>query len=551
MRRTVLVTLICLAIVGLPVYGSPGALPIIDGKMTVATVNGEPITADEFNKAIEASHIQRSGKEKAGRIDYSSILDRLINTRLILLEARNMGLHELPEVRSATKEYSRETLMKQLLERQVEDVRVDEAEVEKVYRESTKEWKIKSATFKKEEDAKRVAEDIQASDDFDKIVSKAVEDGVARESGEAYLKNKDLKPIIARQIANMEVGSVSPVISFGGNDFVVFKLEEKRFAQEREPESWAKAEKQVLYKKKADAAKTYYNDLVKRYVKVNTEVLDGLDYESEEPGLQKLSEDQRIVAEIEGEEPITVGELTKALRAHFYHGIEKAITSKSVNFQKYVVLGKMLEKRVLIKEALKQGIDRSATYSQMVEEYEKSLIFELFVNKVIIPAITVDIKEIKNYYKKNKQEFSSPPMMRIESLVFGQKSYAADALEKLSKGSDFNWMRSHAVGQVDANREGLLKFEGKLLTIRSLPEDLQKAVGGTNEGDYRLYTSPEGYFYVLYIYEMVPAKPRPLANVKKEITEKIFENKVKSAIEDYAAKLREYYPVKIYAKKLR
>jgi hypothetical protein len=349
----------------------------------------------------------------------------------------------------------------------------------------------------------------------------------------------------------MEIGSVSPVVSFGGNDFIVFKLEEKRFAQERDPESWARAEKQVLNKKKADTAKTYYRDLIKKYVKINTEVLDALDYESKEPGLQKLLEDQRIVAAIEGEEPITVGDLSKALKNTFYHGIEKAIASRNVNDKKYLVLGKMLEKRILIKEALKQGIDKSEAYSQRVEEYEKSVVFELFINKVIMPAILVDMKEVENYYRKNKQEYSSPAMMRIESLVFAQESHAVDALAKLTKGSDFNWLRSHAVGQVEANSDGLLKFEGKLLTIRSLPEDLHKAVAGAKEGDYRLYASPEGYFYVLYVYEMISAKPQPLEEVKKEIAKKIFEDKVKDAVEDYAARLREYYPVKVYAKDLQ
>ena len=551
MKKTVLITLICLALAGLPICGYPGNLPVIDGKIAVAAVNGEPITVDEVNKAIAASHMQRSGEERAGSIDYSGILNRLINVKLILFEARNIGLHELPQVRAAIEEYSQETLRRLVLERKVENVRVGEAEVQKIYRESTKEWKIKSVTFEKEEDAKKIAEDMQTKGDFDKIAAKAVEDGVAKEIGEAYLKNKDLKPSVAQLVANMEIGSVSPVVSFGGNDFVVFKLKEKRFAQERDPEIWARAEKRVLKKKRADAAKEYYSDLVKRYVKVNEEVLDGLDYESKEPGLQKLLADQRIVATIEAEEPITVGELSNALKDTFYHGIEKAIASKKVNDKKYLVLGKMLEKRILIKEALKQGIDESEEYRQRIEEYEKSIVFEVFVNRVIIPAIKIDRKEVEDYYQKNKQEYSTPAMVRIESLVFEQENHAVDTLEKLSKGSDFDWLRSHAEGQVEANSGGLLQLEGKLLTISGLPEDLHRVVEEAKEGDYKLYVSPEGYFYVLYIYEVVSPKPQPFAKVKPKITEKIFEGKVKEAVEDYAAKLREYYPVEIYAKDLQ
>ena len=130
MKKTVLITLICLALAGLPICGYPGNLPVIDGKIAVAAVNGEPITVDEVNKAIAASHMQRSGEERAGRIDYSDILNRLINVKLILFEARNIGLDELPQVRAAIEEYSQETLRRLVLERKVENVRVGEAEVQ-------------------------------------------------------------------------------------------------------------------------------------------------------------------------------------------------------------------------------------------------------------------------------------------------------------------------------------------------------------------------------------------------------------------------------------
>ena len=104
---------------------------------------------------------------------------------------------------------------------------------------------------------------------------------------------------------------------------------------------------------------------------------------------------------------------------------------------------------------------------------------------------------------------------------------------------------------MDKNSKSLLRFEGQLVTSRSLPAGVRQAVSAVDPGDYRLYESPEGYFYVLYIYYLLPAKPRPFEEVKKEIARKVFDDKVKKAVEDYADKLREYYPVKIYAKDLR
>ena len=110
---------------GARVFASDEKLPVIDGKKAVATVNEDPISLEELNKAIAASHTLRPRGEKAGRIDYSAVMDRLINTRLILLEARNMGLDELPEINDAVGKYSREALMELLLKFYVEDIKAE------------------------------------------------------------------------------------------------------------------------------------------------------------------------------------------------------------------------------------------------------------------------------------------------------------------------------------------------------------------------------------------------------------------------------------------
>ena len=142
-------------------------------------------------------------------------------------------------------------------------------------------------------------------------------------------------------------------------------------------------------------------------------------------------------------------------------------------------------------------------------------------------------------------------MMRIKELVFGTKSDAVSAVEKLRKGTDFDWLSANAEGQVDKSTKGLLRFKGELLTVGSMPEGVQKTLSGANPGDFRLYESPEDYFYVLYIYHLLPSSPRPFKSVKNDIAKEVFGEKVRKAIEDYADQLREYYPIKIYAKDLQ
>lgn len=532
-------------------FASSPKLPLINGKKTVATVNNELITLEDFNRAIESSHASRSRGNKAGRIDYSGILNRLINTRLIVLEARNMGLDQLPEIKSMVDQYSRRSLREILLEQHVKDVKADDDEVESIYQEAVKEWKIKSILFQKEEDVNRAQDEIKAGKSFEEVAKTAADVGSAIISDEGeYLKNKDLLPPVARIVSKMEVGSVSPVISVGKKGFIIFKLEGTRIPEDEDPEARKQAKLKALNQKRVRTAKDYYHDLKKKYVKVNEEFLNDLDFEAKEPGFEKLLRDKRVIAKIKGEKPVTVAELAKALKQKFYHGIDKAVQGKQVNKIKYERLEGILQKRLLLKEAFTKGIDKTEVYSNRVKEYEYSLIFGAFIKKVITPDIKLDIQELKANYEENSDEYVLPQMIRIKSLVFWERKDAVEAIDILQKGTDFNWLSSNAEGQVDKDSEGLLKFEGELITLSSLPEELEKIVAGSKPGDFRLYANSRGHFYVLYIYHVIPAKLQPFEDVQKEIAKKVFNSKLKKAVELYADKLREYYPVKIYAEDL-
>lgn len=533
-------------------FASDEELPVIDGKKAVATVNEEPISLEELNKAIAASHTNRPMGDKAGRIDYSAIMDRLINTRLILLEARNMGLDELPELKDTVAKYSREALRELLLIFYVKDIKADEEDIERLYKDSVKEWKFKSIRFKAEKAAKEVESQLKAGSDFDEVVKKAVEWGIAEADVDGvYLKTKDLAIPVAEMVSKMEIGSVSPVLSIGKKGFIIFKLEDIRYPEKADPAARQQAQRQALDQKRVEATRNYYSELKQRYAMVDEPLLDELDFESKESGFDKLLQDKRVLVEIKGENPITVGDFAQDVKDEFYHGIELAIEAKRINKRKAAILEARLQKKLLLQEALRQGIDKTDTYKRKVKEYENSVIFGMFIKKAVTPDIKLTRAELKTYYKEHVQEYTDPEMMRIKSLVFGKRGDAVEAIDKLKKGTDFSWLGSNAEGQVDPFTRGLLKLEGKPIMVKSLPEKLKKALSGSRAGDFKLYESPESHFYVLYIFEIIPARQQPFEAVSQEIAKTVYREKTRQMVELWAAQLRDYYPVEIYRADLR
>jgi parvulin-like peptidyl-prolyl isomerase len=514
----------------------------------VAVVNDDPILMDDFTEALASIHESAGGTggvQKAGKKDFELVLNRLVNARLILQEGVNMGLDEQPEVKKALADFSESTLREVLKRRQVKDAVPDEKVVDKIYRETVKEWKIRSLKFDKKEDAEAFAKEIKAGGNFTELADKLIDNGKAQggKVGE-FVKPKDLLPQIAYLISSLKMGDVSPVVPVGPA-FTIVKLEDVRYP-EGNAEAMTEAKEKALELKRSELLEKYWAGLKNKYVKLNKKVLDKLNFEAPKPGIDKLLKDKRVVAEITGEKPITVGELTETVRGKFFHDIKEAIKLKRVNEGKIPSLEDMLLKRVFRLEAMKQGIDRSDEYRTAVRKYRDSLIFGTFIDKAITPEIKVTNEEIKAYYDEHIGDYSSPEMIKIRSLAFSKKNNAEDAIEKLRKGSEFQWLAANAEGQVAADSPGLLEFENNLLIRKNLPDQMEKVIAGAKPGDIKLYASPEGYFYLLNIQDIVPSKPTPMETERKTIGQKVFGVKLTKAVEDWAEKLRKASTVKVY-----
>lgn len=511
----------------------------------IATVNDEIITVEEFKDALASAHGSTSEiTTTTTRRNYADFLKRLIHAQLINQEARDIGLDELPEIKKMVKVYSHRNVRDLLIDEQVKDIKVGEEELEKLYRDKIKELKITALLFEKEADADAFLGEVRSGKSFNKVSKTAVAEGKAKKDKEgAFVKLKSFSPEMAKALSRMEAGSVSSPIKTGSG-FVILRLEDVRYPES--PELKEEARREIYQKKRLEVLTDYRKALFKQYVKFRGKTIGSLDYESKKPGFQRLLADRRVVATIRGDKPVTVGALTEALKGKFHHGVEKAIESKMVNERKMEALEEMLLKRILKKEALKRGIDRTEKHKKMVKKYENSLLFGAFIQRVIAPEIKLKEEDIKKYYDKHAQDYTSPPMVEIDGIAFRSRREAGVAADQLKRGTDFAWLKENAEGRVDAKPGKALDIKGTIDITDDLPEELRKTLSGALAGDFRLYAAPGEYFYVLHIQKAVPPKPRPFPDVKKAIAKEVVNEKLKKAIEEWAEKLIEAYDVQIY-----
>jgi parvulin-like peptidyl-prolyl isomerase len=524
----------------------------------VAVVDEEPITFRDLTRRIASIHAGREDQATTATKDYVKLLERVITTKLIVQEARNIGLDELPEVQSQIDQVSTQLLAASLMSPQLETVEADQAEVDELYKKMSREFLLTALRFKREEDALVFQGEYDETGDFIGLATRFVEAGRAEGDvgGQEYVKLKDLLPQIAKAVFEMDADSLSPIFTVDGG-FLLFYLDDMRFYEDAEVRE--EARQTILKPLKKEKADEYVDWLIAEYATVDRDLLDQVDFEKETTGYlwareekpvdyQKLLDDDRVLATIRGDSPsaVTVGDLAGEVQRRRFHGVEEAAKKGLLNKEKWRVLRDILFRRTLRIEAIRQGKDQSEEYLDAIDEFTNSLLFDTFVKKVVSPDVKISDEEARGYYAEHLDDFSSPTMYRMNGLAFYTVRDAESALMKLRRGADFTWVSANSPGQIDKEAEETLEFDGLLLSATALPGELRKATEGARPGDSLLYSSTESHHYVITIERVFPAQPRPYEDVRQSIAGMLAEEKVRALIDDWSEKLEEAYETRIF-----
>ncbi|HEX6975396.1 MAG TPA: peptidyl-prolyl cis-trans isomerase [Vicinamibacterales bacterium] len=524
-------------------------LPSRNGRPVVAIINRDAISLDEFVAQVNGPSDRGRLLQGVATAKELELLDRLVTVKLIAQEAATMGLDEVPEVRKQVEVTSREILREVLMDRLTRGVKPDPAAVEKVFREAVREWKTTSLIFRDEAAAKQARKEITGGATFANVASRAIGSKKATkdEDGQFHPRSEYL-PQIAQVVAPLRVGQVSPVVSIESG-FALIKVVEVRYPENAEAR--AAAREQVLKKQQLAVLSAHEATMRRTYVVEHPEILKSIDYTAAKPGVDALLKDKRVVAEIKGAAPVTVGDLTDYVRMQFFHGSDESKQRKEMNDKKAAALEATISRRLLNMEALKLGIDKTNAYRDRVNGYRDSLVFDRFVKKVIVPENKMTEEEVKRHYNDHLKDYSYPEMLKVRSLAFVKRAAAESALKKLREGADFGWVSANAEGQVPKGTAGVVSFDGRPVTTDSMPGGVQKAVSGAKGGELRLYAGNDGYFYVLSIQQVIARNARPYADVREDIAKTVYTGKIEKGVADYGARLRAHSKVQTFLTRAR
>lgn len=505
-----------------------------------AQVGAEVVTIRDLAEALAMTHSEHEGAAK--KKDFRSLLDRLIDLRLIVLEARSMGLDEVADVKTVLGSYHATTPRETLKARAVANVRPDPEDVDRIYRPAVQEWRVRSVLFAEEADAVAFAAGAKDATAFAAAASGAIKGGKARGDDEGqYIGRKKALPQVIAAVEKLKVGEVSAPVKVP-EGYAILLVEDTRFPDV--PEVRAEVERMVMTPMLQQALRGYFKDLTKKHAAVNRKVLAALNYEAKKPGFSALAKDKRVLVQIHGEAPVTVADLSAELKKQFFHGMEQAAKEGKVNRKKEQYFESLLFRRLLDKEAKVQRVADEPQLRKAAAEYERSILFTAFVERVVAPDVKVEEAEARAYYDAHQADFTYPDFYKLETIGFARAADAQAACEKLKAGTDTKWLRANAEGQLDPKKRSL-EMEGTV-TAESMPAGLAPIISGASAGECRIFAVSDAECYAVLVADKVPSRVRPFEEARPAIEKKVFDQDVARSVEDWTKKLRQAQEVNVF-----
>ena len=94
------------------------------------------------------------------------------------------------------------------------------------------------------------------------------------------------------------------------------------------------------------------------------------------------------------------------------------------------VIDETINRKLLLDEAKKSGLDKTDEYKAALEELKNNLALDLWMKR-IFDNIKVSDSEISDFYNKNKAEFAVPAQVRAKHILVATEKEANDIIAAL------------------------------------------------------------------------------------------------------------------------
>ena len=518
----------------------------------VASIDGDDITVTELvefaQRIPDGFHWDKSDSQAV-----ASVLDALIDKRILLMEAEARRIHELPQVATQIQTYREQEIQRAYNRLMVnETIQISEQEIEQHFRHTRRDRALRPGVIvlPSMEEALDAIDDLNAGADFTEIASTRSAEDLSRSMGGdmgRYIRWDDAD-LYTRPLFELEVNELSepiPVILNGKRHYAVFRLIDEMAVPLKEVES--EVEQELFGQKRtartvelADSLWSANNGFVfadgAGFI-ASRAAADGSGIELSSPESLELQ-----LASYDGGD-MTVGAFLKAVvdsgeEAMMRQLADSAWVSSSAR--------SMIASRIMLAEAHTLGVADAPELVAKVQNQLDDLAISTLRKVEIDDHITASEEEVRAYFDSHPGQFLYSPTTTLWEVLLPSEEAARTAVRRLEKGEDpqdliaeyyTRAVHEEVRGQIHLTRYSAAHYSGLL-------EYAQDVAVGEIGGPLKV---PEGYS-VFKIIGQEPARPKPFGKAsKKRAGAYVQLEKAKRGYVGYVRQLRDKYEVSIFA----
>ncbi len=520
-----------LGVVAAATLAQPADAQVKSERVVLAIVNGDSVFTSDVDAIFGRMHSAMSTSAKSN-FDYHKLLNKLVNDRLIVQEAKALGIDEDESVTQLL--YGRkQNWVRGIYVRDnfKPDTTVSDATVLNYFQANYHKVRVRTVSVESKATADSLAQQIRQGapmDSLAKIYSVdmfryvggiqsmkywiTVEDELRRYLNDAK-KGSLIGPFPYRAVyALMRVEDTAPPDTAelaGMREFLIPVLREAKKMEE-----WKKFVQALGAKYGLDVDSAAVNEIARN----TASVLDST--------FQRGSE--RPVAQLV-KVPVVSEQDLRRETAH--SAMSQATTA--IDTLLYQSLNKLVEDQLLYRAGLDAKLDTLSWVNRRLESTKDSVLIEVYLKETVASRIKFNRDEFQQYYNENQDKFREPDNLTLREVLIESQELADSAVALLQDGADFSYVadkyrkgaKELAEQNVDASMDAFPK---------SIQADLAKLSPGQSS---KAYPTAEGWI-VFKLLDRKPGRVKTLEEVDMNIREVMFQQKFSKMLDETLSQLK-------------
>lgn len=188
-----------------------------------------------------------------------------------------------------------------------------------------------------------------------------------------------------------------------------------------------------------------------------------------------------------------------------------------------------------------QGMD----YDEWRKMLRNNILKEAVIVSQVHRSIVVDESEIVSYHKSHPEEFTEPPEYTLKAIYISSdnevEALKREIIDKLAAGEEFGSLASQYSTGPEKDTDGDLGTFKK----GELAEDLEGAVEKLEVGEVTSWIQFRNGWYLLKLVDKKESRLRTFEEARRDIEQKLFNQKAQKRFEEFMKELRAKSYVKI------